>query len=201
MKKVFLLLALASMIVACVGSSKNDGAPKSTVAMVDTLASSSDSLNLAKPEATKPVTQPNNEIWYTSFDGKVVKPREEGKGIFGAEIESNTYKNGKGIIKFKDDVTTIGAIAFRGCTNLTSVTIPDSVTTIGDSAFNGCKSLSSITIPDSVTTIVGSAFMGCTNLTSIIIPNSVTTIGDGAFVDCDSLNELRVSLRRRMADV
>ena len=95
--------------------------PFGTVATVDTLASSSDTFNLAKPEATKRVTQPNNEIWYTSSDGKVVKPSKEGKGIFGAEIESNTYKNGKGIIKFKGDVTTIEYAAFCSCDCLTSI--------------------------------------------------------------------------------
>ena len=55
--------------------------------------------------------------------------------------------------------------------------IPDSVTSIGDLAFSGCTSLlTSITIPDSVTSIGSQAFYGCTSLTSIYIPSSVTTI-------------------------
>ena len=135
---------------------------------------------------------PNNEIWYTSSYGKVVNPHIEGKDIFGAEIESNTYKNGKGIIKFNGDVTTIGAYAFEDCDNLTSVTIPNSVTTIGEVAFIDCTNLTSITIPNSVKTIGLSAFQDCDNLTSVTIPNSVTTVGDCAFYKCFGLTSVTI---------
>ena len=51
------------------------------------------------------------------------------------------------------DVTTIGGLAFYGCTSLTNVIIPASVTTIGDISFSCCSNLTSITIPNSVTKI------------------------------------------------
>ena len=90
------------------------------------------------------------------------------------------------------NVTSIGNDAFRGCANLTAVTIPDGVTSIGDYAFNGCSNLTSITIPDSVTSIGDYAFRGCSNLTSITIPDGVTSIGNGVFEGCSSLTSVTI---------
>ena len=85
---------------------------------------------------------PSNEIWYTSSDGNVIEPNKT--DVFGANITSNTYENGVGVITFDGDVTTIGDYAFYGCTALTSVTIGNSVTTIGEEAFNGCDALKEV---------------------------------------------------------
>lgn len=89
-------------------------------------------------------------------------------------------------------VTSIGDYAFKGCTNLTSVTILDGATSIGNSAFYGCTSLTSVTIPNSVTSIGNSAFGGCTNLTNMTIPNSVIIIGDYAFKGCTDLTSVTI---------
>ena len=89
-------------------------------------------------------------------------------------------------------VTTIGYEAFRGCSNLTSVTIGNSVTTIGFAAFRACSKLTSVTIGDSVTTISFYAFRDCANLASVAIGNSVDTIGDYAFYYCTNLTSITI---------
>ena len=66
-------------------------------------------------------------------------------------------------------VTSIGAGAFSGCSNLTSVTIPEGVINIGGGAFSGCSGLTSVTIPEGVTSIGDYAFRDCSGLTSISV--------------------------------
>jgi hypothetical protein len=137
----------------------------------------------------EPVVGPaDNEIWYTSTDGNVVTPGNT--SAFGANVVSNTYENGKGVITFDGDVTSIGDWVFNNCSSLTSVTIPNSVTSIGNAAFNDCSGLTSITIPNSVTSVGWEAFIGCSGLTSVTIPNGVTSIGDDAFRGCSSLTSI-----------
>ena len=142
---------------------------------------------------------PNNEIWYTSTDGEIVEPyngeynyNADALTTFGANIVSNTYVDGKGVIEFDGDVTKIGYKAFYNCTSLTNITIPDSVTAIGDYAFYDCTLLTSVTIPDSVTSIGEGTFGGCSSLTSVTIPDSVTEIGDVAFSVCISLTSITI---------
>ena len=96
------------------------------------------------------------------------------------------------VIPSDGSVASIGGSAFRGCSGLTSVTIPDSVTSIGDDAFYGCSSLTSITIPDGVTSIGGSAFRGCSDLTSVTIMSGVTEIGEYAFSFCTGLTSVTI---------
>ena len=90
-------------------------------------------------------------------------------------------------ITIPDSVTSIGQSAFIDCSSLTSITIPGSVTSIGQSAFSRCSSLISVTISEGVTSIWGYAFSDCSSLTSITIPNSVTTIGADTFENCNNL--------------
>ena len=164
-----------------------------------------------------PTIPPNNEIWYTSTDGKIVKPNK--KDGFSSTIVSNTYEDGKGIIKFDNDIQSIDRSTFGSCKRLTSITLPLSVTEIGESAFWGCDNIrkfegkfaedngncivvngkfiayanaseaTSYNIPDGVLLIGNNAFSTCKALKSVIIPSSVVEIRPNAFASCDNIEE------------
>ena len=125
--------------------------------------------NVILPEPWVQPVPPNDEIWYTSSNG-VVTPYSTSSF---PTIVSNTYSDGKGVIKFASDVTSLGDEAFYGCTGLTSVTIGNSVTSIRNGAFHNCKGLTSVTIPNSVTSIGDQTFSGCTGLTLITYTGTI----------------------------
>ena len=155
MKKLLLLLAtVATIFTACEGGLDNE----------------------ENGVSVKP-----NQILYTSSDNKIVTPDES--DVFGANIVSNTYENGQGVITFDAPVTSIGMYAFGLCTSLTSVTIGDSVTEIGFGAFWDCDSLTSVTIPDSVTSIGEDAFYECSSLTSVYCKATTPPTGDWDMFD------------------
>ncbi|MBR3589881.1 MAG: leucine-rich repeat protein [Alistipes sp.] len=140
--------------------------------------------------ATKPA---NNEIWYTN--GSTTEATVPyATDVFAANIVSNTYDADKEcwVIKFDEEVTEIGDLAFYNCTSLKNITIPNSVTNIGYRAFSGCTSLKSIIIPESVKEIEGGTFRDCSSLTNVTIPDSVTNIGDLAFSECTSLTNMTI---------
>lgn len=76
---------------------------------------------------------PADEIWYVSVSGDVAEPNDP--TAFNAEIISNTYEDGKGIIRFASDLTRIGKYAFDGCTDIVSISLPSALESVGSFAF------------------------------------------------------------------
>ena len=160
-----------------------------------------------------PNLPPYNEIWYTSTTGAVVHPISTNG--FGANLISNTYEDGKGILKFDGIVTAIGAYAYNSDYDpnrtLESVTMPLSVTSIGELAFRYCTELKDINLHDGITHIGERAFIytGLTEITipkgltelskqvfdstpikSIVIPDNIKIIRERAFDLCDNLETI-----------
>lgn len=80
----------------------------------------------------------------------------------------------RSITEFKDDtITSVGAYAFSGCTELATFDAPN-VTQIAARAFNECTALETVNLPN-VTSLGGRCFQNCTNLAMLEFPN-ITTI-------------------------
>ena len=95
-------------------------------------------------------------------------------------------------VSISDKVTTIGDLAFYGCTGLQSISIPSSVTTIGDISFAGCSNLTSVYLSEGLKSIGENAFARCTALSSVRMPSSLISIGFQAFYLCEGLTSVRV---------
>lgn len=162
----------------------------------------------------------DRQICYTSTDEKIVEPYD--KSVFGANIVSNTYEDGVGVILFDDVVTKIGDNAFLNCQRLKSVTIPNGVTEIGSAPFSCCANLAEFngkfatadkraiiannvfcayttrcesteySVPTGVTKIGDSAFIYGSWLEKVVIPQGVTEIGEYAFCACNNLQSISI---------
>ena len=122
----------------------------------------------------------NNELVYTSSNGQIITPYQTTG--FSANIISNTYSNGKGVIVFDKEITSIGEYAFY-YSSLTSIKMPESIISIRESAFNN-SDISKIDIPSNVVEIGDRAFYECDNMYEVVIPDKVTRIGASAFYGC-----------------
>lgn len=89
-------------------------------------------------------------------------------------------------------VTTIRTDAFKGCTGLTSVSLPGTITTIGSQAFGDCYQLEEITLPKSITTIENEAFLRCFSLKNVYFENGsvIDSLAAGIFMDCETIEEI-----------
>lgn len=81
-------------------------------------------------------------------------------------------------------VTEISMSAFRGCSALTSISLPESIESIGTGAFSGCVLLKEINLPRNIKYV---SLTDCPSLTDVKIPGSVTQC---SFDGCSSLKTI-----------
>lgn len=112
-------------------------------------------------------------------------------------IEEGAFKNLSVLktVNFSGNgLTSIGKMAFSGCTALESFEMPNSVTTLGEEAFDRCSSLATLTLSNHLTEIPYRAFYNCSNLgTDLNIPASVSEIGETAFWHCTGIQNLTLN--------
>jgi hypothetical protein len=97
----------------------------------------------------------------------------------------------------------LGDSAFKGCTNLKTVTFYPKVGEAEDghdlrfriiekACFQDCKHLEAIEIPDSVGFIHESAFRACRQLKTVTLPPGITEVAVTCFKDCSALEEIEI---------
>lgn len=82
-----------------------------------------------------PVRIGNTGYMYDKVSGQLFGNSGIGSFILGPDIKTK---------ELPSQLTSIGANAYRGCSNLKSLNIPENLQTIGDYAFAGCYQISSI---------------------------------------------------------
>ena len=155
------------------------------------------------------------QVWYINPDGSYVStwssefPYKQATIVIPAEISVKEYDE-----TVVYPVVEIADYAFRGASNLQSITIPNTVTTIGGEAFEGTDKLKTIDIPESVTSVGwlafaragfeevtipassskwidnNAAFQDNANLTKVTFAQGTTAIQDRIFFGCVALRTI-----------
>lgn len=155
------------------------------------------------------------QVWYINPDGSYVStwssefPYKQETIVIPAEISVKEYDE-----TVVYPVVEIADYAFRGASNLQSITIPNTVTTIGGEAFEGTDKLKTIDIPESVTSVGwlafaragfeevtipassskwidnNAAFQDNANLTKVTFAQGTTAIQDRIFFGCVALRTI-----------
>ena len=125
--------------------------------------------------------------YYYDYDGWSYR-----YGTYYDKIGDYAFKGCSGLtsLTLPATITTIGKYAFEDCTGLTSLNLPAGITSIGRCAFGGCSGLTSLTLPAGITSISDEAFYLCSGLTSLTLPAGITEIGSTAFCGCSGLTSL-----------
>jgi len=90
-------------------------------------------------------------------------------------------------VSFPEKLTSIGMLAFYGCTKLKMVVLPDGVSAVGNYAFSGCENLTTIHLGTRLVRIGRAAFYACLKLRDVRLPYTLISIGEQAFYRCESL--------------
>ena len=89
-----------------------------------------------------------------------------------------------------NSIASIGAEAFSGCTDFTTIVLPAGMTSIPEAMFKG-TAITEVLIPENIESISASAFEGCAKLTNLLIPSKVKEIGAKAFYGCTALKTIK----------
>lgn len=110
------------------------------------------------------ISQKDSSPSYESLSGNIVIPNS-------VTYNNKTYT-----------VIGIGINAFRGCTNVTSISMPNTIKYIDTEAFAGCTGLTSLDIPNSTIRLGEHIIKGCSKLKVLTLGESLSDINRFALV-------------------
>lgn len=124
------------------------------------------------------------------YTGDVVVLDKSNSNYKIAEIGDLAFKGCTELtsVTMGNDVIYIDSCSFQNCTGLKKVFFKSTLMSIGEGAFDNCSSLPSLELCLGLKTIGKRAFRGCTSLSSVTIPNSVNEICEEAFSGCTKLD-------------
>ncbi len=155
------------------------------------LAALAPSIVMAQELAEAGVTASGTD-WSLGDDGTLIIVSDAGMTSAVNALNGDASLKARVTSAELSNITSIPAYAFRGYSELVSITIPETVTEIGMRAFEDCSKLASVDIPGGVTRINEYTFSACIGLISVSIPEGVTQIGRNAFYNCWNLSELTI---------
>ena len=114
-------------------------------------------------------------------------------GGYVTKLHENMFRGCKQLtsVTLGSNLTEVGKACFYGCSELTAIDISESLATISESMFEGCTKLASVTLKGGLSTVGKDAFYNCA-LTSVTLPASVTSVGRQAFQGCP-IEEFNIS--------
>lgn len=111
--------------------------------------------------------------WDTNGDGELSYIEAGAVHNLGSVFSNNIQITSFDELQYFNELTTIGAQAFMGCSNLASVTIPASVTSIGSDVFAGCTGLNTIVaMPETPPSLGADVFQSVSNDAALHVPCS-----------------------------
>lgn len=136
--------------------------------------------------------------WFTGEGNTLLKCSTEAKGQIESlggyiKVAYEAFKGCNQITKvtLPSSATSIGTAAFAECTNLVAIDLSAThLVFLPEALFDNCKNLQKIYLPNTIREISDFAFRGCASLKQIELPDSIQRIGEYAFAGCSSLTEI-----------
>lgn len=123
------------------------------------------------------------------------------------ETATNSLLVGCNTTIIPDGISEIGAYAFKGCTNLSSITIPSSVRLIGSHAFENCTNISKTNYTGTLMDWCNITFMNNGNPCiysknlyindielkgNLVLPDSIITLKNYTFLNCQNIQSITI---------